>query len=191
MTPCCRFLKGKKQTAARRLALALGCLLCVLPVTAQRRHHDPLTGPEVEKIREAGIDPWLRIKLYTEFVNDHVNKLADLAKRTPSVQRDRKMDATLQDISSLMDELGSNLDQYGDRKADLRPGLKLLTKDSERWLTTLRGISKAPIFELSLEDATDVGKDISDQAAEMLKKQTEYFKLHKDQRWQERVEPKD
>jgi hypothetical protein len=169
------------------------CILCLAPATvsAQRRHHDPLTGPEIEKIRSAGIDPNERIKLYTDFVGDHVESIVALSKRIPSVKRDQKMDSTLQDLSSLIDELGSNLDQYGDRKADLRRALKSLAKDSPRWLAELKAIQPAPIYRLSLEDATDAEKDLVDQSTEMFKDQTAYFKLHKNQRGQQRYEPND
>ncbi|HVC45728.1 MAG TPA: hypothetical protein VND90_00650 [Terracidiphilus sp.] len=179
-----------------RLAAAMaGCVLCAMATTAivaaQRTHHDPLTGPEIEKIREAGIDPSLRIKLYADYVKEHVETVVALSKRIPSVARDKKMDQALQDLSSLIDELGSNLDEYGGRKADLRPALKGLAKDSPLWLAELKAIQPATSYRLSLEDATDAEKDLVDQSAEMLKDQTAYFKLHKDQRGQERYEPQD
>lgn len=169
------------------------CILCLVPAIAatQRRHHDPLTGPEIEKIRSAGIDANERIKLYTEFVGHHMEMIVALSKRIPSVKRDQKIDRTLQDLSSLIDELGSNLDQYGDRKADMRSSLKSLAKSSPRWLAELKAIQPAPTYRLSLEDATDAEKDLVDQSTEMFKDQTAYFKLHKDQRGQQRYEPND
>jgi hypothetical protein len=180
-----------------RVGAALaGMMVCVLaatttPVAAQREQRNPLTEPEIEKIREAGIVPSERIKLYTDFVKEHVERVVALSKRIPSVARDQKMDQGFQDLSSLLDELGSNLDQYGDRKADLRPALKGLAKDSPEWLVELKAIRPAPIYRLSLEDATDAEKDLVDQSAEMLKDQTAYFELHKDQKGQERYEPQD
>jgi hypothetical protein len=175
-----------------RAALVLaGVIVCALAATAQREHHDPLTEPEIEKVREAGIDPSLRIKLYAGFVKDHVETVVALSKRIPSVARDKQMDQALEDVSSLIDELGSNLDQYGDRKADLRPALKELAKDSPEWLAELKAIQPASIYRLSLEDATDAESDLVDQSAEMLKDQTAYFKLHKKEKGQERAEPND
>ncbi|HEU5458830.1 MAG TPA: hypothetical protein VFU68_09450 [Terracidiphilus sp.] len=176
----------------RRAATVVVCAVCVMAAAragAQREHHDPLTGPEMEKIRQAGIYPSDRIKLYSDFVREHVDAVVELSKRIPSVARDRKMDQALQDLSSLIDELGSNLDQYGDRKADLRPALKGLAKDAPEWLASLKAIQPAPIYRLSLEDATGAEKDLVDQSAEMLKDQTAYFKEHKKQRGQERYEP--
>ena len=54
---------------------------------AQKDHHDPLTEAQVDKIREAGIDPNERIKLYTEFTNDHVNVVKSLTNRGKSEAR--------------------------------------------------------------------------------------------------------
>ena len=51
-----------------------------------------LTEAQVEKIREAGIDPNERIKLYTEYVNDHVNAVKALTNRGKSDARARRLD---------------------------------------------------------------------------------------------------
>ena len=37
-----------------------------------------------------------------------------------------RLDNELQDVATLMDELGSNLDEYSDRHADIRLALKPL-----------------------------------------------------------------
>src|ERR1700758_3514222 len=78
---------------------------------AQDKHHDPLTETQVERIREAGIDPNQRIRLYTEFTNDHVSIVKSLLNRGKSGARAQKLDNELHDVSTLMDELGSNLDE--------------------------------------------------------------------------------
>jgi len=43
---------------------------------------------------------------------------------------------------------------------------------------------------LSRKEAIDSEKDLADQTAQMLKEQTDYFNLHKDQKGQDRAEPK-
>jgi hypothetical protein len=100
------------------------------------------------------------------------------------------MDDELQDLVALMDELGSNLDQYGERKADLRKSLKSLSEHSTQWLETLKAVPSEPGFDLSRKEAVESGRDLADQAGQMLKEQTEYFDLHKDEKGQERAEPK-
>jgi hypothetical protein len=175
--------------ASRCFSLILASLLSTAPLLAQQNQRQTLTQAQVEQIREAGIDPDLRIHLYTKFVGEHIDAIESLTKRGHSAARARRLDNELQDLSALMDELGSNLDQYGDRKADLRKSLKQLTEATPHWLAILTALPPEPGFNLSLEDATDSEKDLADEAKQMYTDQVAYFNLHKDQRGQERAEP--
>jgi len=173
-------------------SLLQGCMLLALamPSIAQRQQRQPLTEVQIDKIREAGIDPDLRVKLYTQFVGEHVDTIKGLTPRIHSATRTRRMDDALQDLTALMDELGSNLDQYGERKADMRKSLKALAEQSTQWSAVLHAVPSEPGFDLSLKEAIESEKDLGDQAAQMLKEQTDYFDLHKDERGQDRAEPK-
>ena len=176
--------------ALRSTCLVLACGLSSLPFLAQPpEKHDPLTGPQIEQIREAGIFPDERVRLYTKFIDEHADKIKGFADRSRSAARDQRLDSELQDFTSLMDELGSNLDTYSDRKADIRKSLKPLTEATQRWMTMLRSLPDQQGYDLSLKEAIESGSDLSDQAKEMLANQTQYFELHKDQRGQDRAEP--
>ena len=96
----------------------------------------------------------------------------------------------MQDFTALMDEMGSNLDQYSDRHADMRKALKSLADDSPRWLLILRALAGETSFNLSRKEAIESGEELADQAKRLLTEQTEYFNLHKDEQGQERAEPK-
>ena len=168
------------------LALVIG----VSDTSAQKQHHDPLTEAQVEKIREAGIYPNDRIKLYTEFLGDHVNVVKSLTNRGKSDARAKRIDQELQDVTTLMDELGSNLDEYSERHADIRPALKSLTDESQHWLQTLRALAGESQFDLSRKEAIEAGDDLADQAQRLLREQTDYFAVHKEEKGQERAEPK-
>jgi hypothetical protein len=89
-----------------------------------------------------------------------------------------------------MDELGSNLDTYSDRHADIRKALKSLTESTDRWLGILRALAGEPGFDLARKEAIESGEDLADEAKRLLTEQTEYFNLHKDEQGQERAEPK-
>jgi hypothetical protein len=167
-------------------------LVFLLPVHllhAQKKQRPTLTEPELEQIREAGIDPPERIRLYTKFVDEHADTIKGLIPRAHSSARVVRLDNELQDLTSLMDELADNLDQYGDRKADLRKALKPLTESSQHWLQVLQSLPTESGFDLSRKEAIESGKDLADQAAQMLKDQTAYFELHKDEQGQQRAEP--
>jgi hypothetical protein len=169
--------------------LVLISLFCVAQVLAQKEQRQTLTPAEAEQIREAGIEPDERIKLYTKFIDERVEAIAGLTKRAHSSARVYKLDGDLQSLASLMDELGSNLDQYGDRKADMRKSLKPLSESTQHWLAVLHELPSESGFDLSLKEAIDSGQDLADQAKQLLTEQTDYFNLHKDQRGQDRAEP--
>jgi hypothetical protein len=160
-----------------------------ISTSAQKPKHDTLTEAQVEKIREAGIDPNERIKLYTEYLNGHVSAVKALTNRGKSDARAHRLDQELQDVANLMDELGSNLDEYSERRADMRPALKTLAEESKQWLTTLRALAGEESFDLSRKEAIEAGDDLADQAQRLLTEQTTYFETHKDERGQERAEP--
>lgn len=172
--------------------LILGSLLISLAPTllAQKERRQPLTEAQIEEIREAGIDPSLRISLYTKYLNEHAEVIKSLTNRAKSLARSKHLDDELLDFTALLDELGDNLDQYADRKADLRPALKPLNEAAPRWLGILRALAGEPGFDLSRKEAIESGEDLADQAKRILSEQTEYFNLHKDEKGQERVEPK-
>jgi len=172
------------------LSIALLFSFTAAFAAAQKEKRQPLTDVQIEKIREAGIEPDARIKLYAQFAGEHVETIKGLTPRIRSAARAKRMDDELQDLSALMDELGSNLDQYGERKADLRKSLKWLSEQSKQWLETLNAIPPEPAFDLSRKEAVDSGKDLADQVTQMLKDQTSYFDLHKDEAGQDRAEPK-
>jgi hypothetical protein len=168
----------------------LACLSSAAILPAQKDKREPLTEAQVEQIREAGIYPSDRINLYTKFVTEHADTIKGLTNRGKSSARSRRLDEELQDLSALMDEMGSNLDVYTDRKADLRKSLKTLTESTQRWLSILRALPGESGFDLARKEAIEAGQDLADQATRLLSEQTEYFKLHKDEQGQERAEPK-
>jgi hypothetical protein len=171
------------------LAAALVGLLCAAPLLAQKEKREPLNEKQIEEIREAGIDPDGRVKLYTKYVDEHADVIKGLSFRAKTAQRAIRLDGELQDLTALMDELGTNLDTYSDRHADIRKALKPLNEATQRWLGILKALAGENGFDLSRKEAIESGEDLADQAKRLLTEQTEYFNLHKDQAGQDRAEP--
>jgi hypothetical protein len=174
----------------RCVASIVACLLIAAPLPAQIEKREPLTEAQIEQIREAGVFPDDRVKLYTQFLNEHADVIKGLSSRAKSAARSRRLDGELQDLTALMDEFASNLDVYSDRHADIRKSLKPLPAATQRWLTILRALAGEPAFDLARKEAIESGEDLADQATRLLREQTEYFDLHKDEQGQERAEPK-
>lgn len=157
---------------------------------AQKEKREPLTGAQVEQIREAGIYPDDRINLYTKFIGEHAETIKSLTTRGKSASRAHRLDDELLDLTALMDELGSNLDVYSDRKADLRKSLKTLSDAAPHWLGILRALAGEPGFELSRKEAIEASEDLAGESKRLLTEQTDYFNAHKEEKGQERAEPK-
>jgi hypothetical protein len=168
-------------------AILLFCCAASL-LRAQHNQREPLTETQQEAIAEAGIDPAARIQLYVKYLNERADTIKRLVPRTESA-RDRRLDGELQDFASIVDELASNLDEYGDRKADLRKALKPLNESIPQWQTLLHGLPNSPVFEIARNDATESVNDLADQAKKLTADQTQYFKDHPKAKEQEREEP--
>ena len=181
---------GSAVRVHRGLLAVAFAFACVASLPAQKEKREPLTGAQIEQIREAGIFPEDRVGLYTKFIDEHAQTIKGLTSRAKSGGRVQRLDGELQDLTALMDELGSNLDVYSDRKADIRKGLKSLTDAAPRWLGILRTLAGEPGFELARKEAIESGEELADQARRLLTEQTDYFNEHKEEKGQERAEPK-
>ena len=149
-----------------------------------------MTEAQVEKIAEAGIDPNQRVTLYTQYLNEHADAIKALTNRAKSDARSSRLNDALQDLTTLMDELGDNLDVFSDRKADIRKSLQALADAAPRWQGILRALAGEPGFDLSRKEAIEASEELSDQAKRLLQEQADYFKQHPDEIGQDRAEPK-
>ena len=174
----------------RYVTVGLVCLLCFGArfASAQRDRREPLTEAQQDQLAEAGIEPGGRIALYTKFASEHASRIEALGKRSEG-GRGQRLEGELEDFTALVDELASNLDQYGDRKADLRKGLKVLTEAVPKWQGILRGLPRDREDAIALTDAIDTVNDLAVQAKELDEEQEKYFKEHPDRKDQEREEP--
>jgi hypothetical protein len=174
----------------RALVAFIFCLLLAANLPAQKERREPLTEVQQDQIAEAGIDPAARVDLYVKFIGEHADTIRGLIKRAKSPARSHRLDDELQDFSSLMDELGDNLDVYSGRNADLRKSLKGLNDGVQIWAGVLRDLPSEAGFELSLKEALDSSNDLVAQAKQITVDQDAYFKAHPDEKGQDRAEPK-
>jgi hypothetical protein len=174
----------------RALAAFILCLFVAAWLPAQKEKREPLTEAQQDQIAEAGIDPAVRVALYVKFLNEHAETIRGLIRRARSAARARRIDDELQDFSSLMDELGDNLDVYSGRKADIRRSLKGLNEGVQTWQGVLHDLPSEPGFELSLKEAIDSSNDLAQLARQITSDQEAYFKAHPDEKNQDRYEPK-
>lgn len=174
----------------RILVAVFCCLFFATSLHGQKKKREPLTEAQVEKIAEAGIDPNVRVGLYTQYLNEHADAIKALSVRVKSEARANKLNDALQDFTALQDELSDNLDLFAERKADIRKSLKKLTEDAPRWQGILRALIGDSVFDVSRKEAIESGQDLIGDAQRLLQEQTDYFKQHPDEVGQDRWEPK-
>jgi uncharacterized coiled-coil DUF342 family protein len=125
--------------ALRDVASCALSLLLLTAVPAESRR-DPLTGPEIDQLRDTAIVPELRLKLYVKFARARLASV-EQARADPKVEdRGQEVHERLQDFLDVYDELNDNIDNYADRKWDMRKALKAVLEADTEFQARLRAV---------------------------------------------------
>jgi hypothetical protein len=152
-----------------RIALGLALLLALplalplllpLPLRAQRRP-DPLDPLEIDQLRDAMLDPDVRLALYVKFCRDRMTKLEQMRSDPKTTHRARLTHDMLESFLALYDELNDNIDMYVGRRNDIRKPLKIIIEADTEFQSRLRAIknsanasaAEAEQYEFLLSDA--------------------------------------
>ncbi|PYQ43147.1 MAG: hypothetical protein DMG99_07160 [Acidobacteria bacterium] len=111
-----------------------------------QKHRDPLTQPEIDKIRDTSWEPKLRLPLYVEFARARLVKLEEIRNDAKTSDRAKQTHDLLDDFQLLYDELNDNVDTYVNRHDDIRKPLKTVIEADGEFQAKL----------LALKDAADV-----------------------------------
>jgi len=111
-----------------------------------QKHRDPLTQPEIDKIRDTSWEPKLRLPLYVEFARARLVKLEEIRNNAKTSDRAKQTHDLLEDFQLLYDELNDNVDTYVNRHDDIRKPLKTVIEADGEFQAKL----------LALKDAADV-----------------------------------
>jgi hypothetical protein len=168
-----------------RAALGL-FLLLTLPVCAQKKD-DPLNPLEIDRLRDAMLDPDERLKLYVKFARDRMAKLEEMRGNPKTTERGLQTHDMLQDFLTLYDELNDNIDMYVGRKNDIRKPMKAVIEADTEFQSKLRALkdaaggnpAEAKQFEFLLTDALDTVDTSADDHRKTLTEVEEYMKHKK------------
>jgi len=151
----------------------LGLIAClvVLPISPAQGRHDPLTQAEIDQLRDTAQEAPERLKLYVQFARDRLVKL-EQARSDPKVKdRGQLTHDGLDDFLSVYNELDENVDNFADRRDDLRKALKTVIEGDTEFQSKLRAIKnaagvsaeEASQYEFVLRDAvTTVDESVDD-----------------------------
>jgi hypothetical protein len=122
--------------------VAVGVLLLCAPAPAQR-HRDPLTGPEIDQIRDASWEPQQRLTLYVAFARARLVALEQMRNDPKAKDRPQQTHDLLDDFLLIYDELNDNIDTYISRRDDIRKPLKVVIDADTEFQAKLRALKDA------------------------------------------------
>ena len=160
--------------------------ICLLPASIARAQarRDPLSPDEVEQLRKLAYQPDDRIKFYGKLLHERLIAIQLPPKPIPGVNtpgRAQQIHDSMQDFTSIADELEDTMDDYEDRHADMRLGLKELLKESPHWESTLKLPPPNSTYEFTRKEALDAASDLHDSVVELLAKQEKEMAAQKKQ----------
>jgi regulator of replication initiation timing len=161
--------------------LAVLLLVCIAAPAWQRR--DPLNDEEVQELRDTAQNPPERMKLYLKFAKARVFTLEQLRTdpRLAGMNNGRQIHDLIQDITTIVDEMNDNIDQYADEKWDIRKELKstveaatdfqLKFRELKQYSDSPEGSKQANTYKFVLDDAVESVNSCLDNARKTLQEQ--------------------
>ena len=171
---------------ARSLAYLAATLLISAPLWPQVHERDPLTDKEVDQLRETAVEPEKRLKLMVDFTRARMATVDQLrSDPKPAKDRGTKIHDLLEDVSSLVDEIDDNVENYNERSADLRKPLKdIVQMDSEfqaklrelrAYMEDPKNTREADDYKFAVEDVTESVNQSADSSRKLLDEQNAKF----------------
>jgi len=168
------------------ITLGVGCLLLAPTAVAQARH-DPLNATEIDELRDTALEPDKRLKLYVQFARARLDNM-EQARTDPKVtDRGQMLHDRLQDFLDVYDELTNNVDNFANRKSDLRKPLKFVIDADTEFDAKLRALrdaanvpkEEASKYEFVLTNALEALESSTQDHRDLLAEQEEAFKHKK------------
>jgi len=171
---------------ARSLAYLAATLLISAPLWPQVHERDPLTDKEVDQLRETAVEPEKRLKLMVDFTRARMATVDQLrSDPKPAKDRGTKIHDLLEDVSSLVDEIDDNVENYNERSADLRKPLRdIVQLDSEfqaklrelrAYMEDPKNTREADDYKFAVEDVTESVNQSADSSRKLLDEQNAKF----------------
>jgi hypothetical protein len=152
-----------------------------------QRRADPLTNDEVNQLRDTAVEPELRMKLFVQFARARLVALEQMRADPKSTDRGYQTHKMLEDFLTIYDELDDNLDNFKNRRDDLRKALQAVIEGDTDFQAKLRALKSSASakteelkeYEVLLSDAIETVDTSADDHHKLLTEQMEYWKKHK------------
>ncbi len=147
----------------KRLWRAVVLLSLLTQLVWSQARREPLTGGEIDELRDAAQDPETRLKSFVKFARTRLTALDQVRSDPKVTDRAQQTHDKLQDFVDIYDELNDNIDTFLDRKSDLRKPLKVVIEADTEFQAELRALkssansspAEAAQYEFLLNTAVD------------------------------------
>lgn len=152
---------------------------------AQKR--DPLTENESDQIAELSQEPEKRIKLILKFTQARLASIEQMeGDPRMAAGRGKQVHDLLEDFTALIDELDDNVDEYTDKKSDVRKALKEVVESDTNFQLKLRALKEQKAatkefteYNFALQNATEAVNSSLDNARQALEELDKALKEEK------------
>jgi hypothetical protein len=131
------------KTGRATITLVLMCCW-VATAGAQLRRREPLTPLEIDQLRDAAMDPAARLKLFVHFARARLAVVEQVRNDAKATDRGQQTHDRLQEFVDIYDELNENIDNFIERKEDLRKPLKAVIEADNEFQAKLLALKGAP-----------------------------------------------
>ena len=171
----------------QRILAAAALVLLAVSFTAGQRRQDPLTNDEISQLRDTAVEPEQRMKLYVQFARARLVALEQMRANPKTTDRGHQTHRMLEDFLAVYDELDNNLDNFEQRKSDLRKAMQTIIAADTEFAAKLRALKSDAMakpdelreYEVELSDAIETVDQSADDHKKLYAEQIEYFKKKK------------
>jgi hypothetical protein len=175
----------------RTLAITGVCLLLAATPGFAQSKKDPLTDKQIEEVREAGVDPLIRIKLFVGYIDERAKDIHSINADPIAQNKSLRLHNLFDEFTRLSDDLQDNMDQYDQQHADLRKSLKEVVDKTTEWAKILNEPKPSEQYDFLRKTAIDSNQTAHESATQMLADEDKYFiELKKEQKEQEKEREK-
>src|ERR1700760_1261429 len=146
-----------------KFTAAILLFLAAVPAIGQSKK-DPLSEKQIEEVREAGIDPAGRIKLFIGYVDDRAKAIHTLNNEKSAQNKAMRLHNLYDEFTRLSDDMQDNMDQFDQQHGDLRKQLKVVGEKTTEWATILNEPPANDEYDFVRKTAVDSNQSAHESA---------------------------
>ena len=133
-----------QRSIQRKIArLALPFLICSCSLAERKR--EPLNPPEINQLQDAAMDPEQRLKLFVQFERTRLTSIEQIRTDPKVKDRAQQIHDLFQDFLDIYDELNDNIDNFVQRREDMRRPLREVIAADAEFQSRLRALKASSV----------------------------------------------